>query len=589
MRLLLPPLAVVLVLSACTGGDAGAPALAVQVTGPADAGRPATVVAPPAPRRPPPITECPKVLDQPETGDRVIGKSCGAVTVRPGYRVESGTLTLTAGAILAFEPGADLTVGYQAPGKLIVQGTAAEPVLFTATTGKVMASWRGIYLYEHADGSQIAGLHLEYGGEGIRGPIYVLAEDVSIDDSVIRDSLDVPVHVSQGGRLSSFSGNRLERVSSPAMLLPPSSVAAVAGDNQFPEGSMIHVLTGIVRERVRWSNPGVPFTIGGLIEIAGEDDDLEALIELTPGTVLRFDQDAYFNVGYYRPGALRAEGTDEAPIVFTALGKPRPGAWRGINLYKNASATFSHVTFEYGSRRAEWGVLFANSRATLSVQDCLFRDNGGGVVLQGGDLRVLEFARNRFEASSPTLLLSPQAYASVGEGNVFAAGSRVVLEGGRVERSGRWRDLGMDVEVTGPIVVQGGATLTVDPGVSLRVRDGFELSVGAVDGGSLRMQGTAEAPIRVVGVNDRRGTWDAIRLHERSTGNVIEHVLLRNAGGAAAVEVKGGADLKVDGLECARCYSPALTWTCAAKVNARGLVIKDGTPAEMIAPSGCGP
>ena len=74
----------------------------------------------------------------------------------------------------------------------------------------------------------------------------------------------------------------------------------------------------------------------------------------------------------------------------------------------------------------------------------------------------LEFARNRFEASSPTLLLSPQAYASVGEGNVFAAGSRVVLEGGRVERSGRWRDLGMDVEVTGPIVVLE-RDITADP------------------------------------------------------------------------------------------------------------------------------
>lgn len=584
-----PPLALVLVLPACMGGEGQSPALAVSVTPAPLAELPAPVVAPPAPRRAPPITDCPTALEKPEDGDRVIGKGCGVVTVRKGYRVESGTLTLTAGATLAFEPGADLTVGYQAPGKLIVQGTAAEPVLFTATTGKVAASWRGIYLYEHAYGSQITGMHLEFGGEGIRGPIYILAEDVSIDDSVIRDSLDVPVHVSQAGRLASFSGNKLERVSAPAMLLPPSSVPAVAGDNQFPEGTTIHVLTGIVRERVRWSNPGVPFTIGGLIEIAGEDDDLEALLELTPGTVLRFDEDAYINVGYYRAGALRAEGTAEAPIVFTAQGRPRPGAWRGINLYKNASAVFSHVTFEYGSRRSEWGVLFANSRASLSVQDCTFRDNGGGVVLQGGDLRIHEFARNTFDASSPTLALSPQAYATLGEGNVLAAGSRVVLEGGRIERSGRWRDLGSAIEVTGPVEVQGGASLTVDAGVSLRVRDGFELAVGAVGGGSLRMQGTAEAPIRIVGINDRRGTWDAIRLHPKSAGNVIEHLLLRNAGGVGAVEVLGSADLKVDGLACARCYSPALTWACDAKVNAQGLAATEGTPAEQSPPSGCGP
>ena len=105
-------------------------------------------------------------------------------------------------------------------------------------------------------------------------------------------------------------------------------------------------------------------------------------------TILRFDQDAYINVGYYRPGSLRAEGTAEAPIVFTSLELHRPGSWRGINLYKNASGSFAHVTFEYGSRRVDWGVLFANSRAALSVQDCKFLHNGGGVVLQGDDLRV---------------------------------------------------------------------------------------------------------------------------------------------------------------------------------------------------------
>lgn len=579
-----PRLALVLGWSGCVTSEPGAPT-PVRTVEPAPAVAPAQPVVP---RRAPPVTECPTVLDQPETMDREIGKGCGVVTVRKGYRVESGTLTLTAGATLAFEPGAELTVGYQAPGKLIVQGTVEEPVLFTSTTVKAVAAWRGIYLYEHADGSQITGLHLEFGGEGIRGPIYILADDVSIHDSVIRDSLDVPVHVSQGGRLSSFSGNRLERVSAPAMLLPPSSVPAVASDNHFPAGTAIHVLTGTVRERVRWNNPGVPFQIGGLIEIAGEEDELEALVELTPGTVLQFDEDAYINVGYYRPGAIRAEGTADAPIVFTALGPKRPGAWRGINLYKNASASFAFVTFEYGSRRADWGVLFANSRAALSVQDCTFRDNGGGVVLQGDDLRILEFSRNKFDSSAPTLNLSPEAYGALGAGNVFGAGSKVVLSGGHIEQDARWRDLGLAIEVTGPIEVNNGATLTVDAGVDLRLRDGFHLSVGELEGGSLRALGTAEAPIQLLGVHDRRGTWDAIRLHSKATGNVLEHVRLRNAGGVAAIEVLGGADLKVDDLECARCYSPALIWDCPGKVDARNVTIKDGTPTEMLPPSGCG-
>ena len=581
---LTPGLVLVLVLPACEGAEAPASSSAVVEGAALPVEPPAVGTA----RKEPPITACPEVLEAPESGDRVIGRACGTVLVRPGYRVEEGSLTIEGGVTLSFEPGAELTVGYQKPGKLFIKGTREAPVLFTSKELKAPGAWRGVYLYEHADGSEITGLHLEFGGEGIRGPIYVLADNVKIDDSELRDTLDVPVHVSQQGRLTSFSGNRMTRVSTTAMLLPPSSVAAVKADNVVPEGSVIHVLAGTVRERVRWANPGVPFVIGGLLEVAGADEDVEALLELTPGTTLRFDEDAYINVGYYRPGSLRAEGTPEAPIVFTSLARKQPGAWRGVNLYKNASGTFSHVTFEYGSRRVDWGVLFANSRAALSVTDCKFLHNGGGVVLQGGELRVGEFARNEFADSVPALQASAQAFGLIDAGNVFPPGSQIEIEGGRIERDAVWRDVGQPIEVTAEVSVQGEATLTVEAGVALRVHDGFTLAVGEVYGGTLKIAGTAEAPVKIYGVHDRRGTWDAIRMHPKSSGNVIEHLIVRNAGAEAAVSVLGAADLKVDHLECERCYSPGLTWTCASRVTAGEVRFSDGSPAGASPPTGCG-
>jgi hypothetical protein len=545
--------------------------------------------AEPVVRRVTATTTCPDALEAPDLTDRIIKASCGVVRVKKGYRVDAGTLTLEAGVTLAFEPEAELTVGYRQPAKLIVAGTREQPVLFTSTETKAAGAWKGLYLYEHADGSRIQGLHIEYAAQGIRGPIYVLADDVTIDDSEIRDSLDVAVHVSQQGRLTSFSGNKVMRMSADVvMFLPPASVSAVAQDNQFPEGSVIHVLPGILRERVRWSDPGVPYVIGGVLEIAGEDDETEALLELSPGTILKFDEDAYMNVGYYRPGALRAEGMPDQPIVFTSAVEQVAGAWRGVSLYKNASASFSHVTFEYGSRRVDRGVLFANSQATLSLQDCVFRDNGGGVVLQGADLRVTALERNRWERSTPALDVSAQAYGYVGEGNVFAEHTQIIVEGGSVEHTARWRDLGVPLDVTSEVRIDNGAKLTIDPGVAMRVRDGFTLSVGELDGGSLRMEGLAERPISLVGVNDRRGTWDAIRLHAKSTGNVLQHVKLRNAGGVAAVEVMAGSDAAIEHLACARCYSPAVLWSCGSQVTADSIEISDGTPDATIPPTGCG-
>jgi hypothetical protein len=575
----------VLLAAVCGCGGAGEAPPVAEAPAPTPASPPAS---PPMPQRPPAITACPAVLEAPESVDRTIGKGCGTVRVRKGYRVEGATLTIEAGVTLVFEPDAELSVGYRQPAKILVQGTAAEPVRFTSTETRAPGAWKGLYLYEHADGSRISGLHIEYGGAGIRGPIYVLAQDVAIEDSVIRDNLDVAVHVSQMGRLSSFRGNKIEQTTATVMLLPPASVAALTGDNQFPAGANIHVLTGVVRERVRWNDPGVPLVIGGLLEIAGEDDDAEALVEIAPGSELRFDEDAYVNVGYYRPGALRAEGTAEAPIVFTSATERTPGAWRGINLYKNASGSFAHAVFEYGSRRADWGVLFANSRASLAVRDCTFRDNGGGVVLHGQELRISAFERNRFERSSPALDASAQAYGAIGEGNDFTGESRLLVEGGTVERDARWRDLGVPLEVTGPVAVDNGATLTFDAGLDVRVRDGFTLAVGELYGGSLRMEGTGERPISLVGVHDRRGTWDAIRLHEKSRGNALRHVKLRNAGGVAAIDVAPSSEATVEHVECARCYAPVLAWGCGAEVRPADIAASDNTPGETIPPTGCG-
>ena len=83
-------------------------------------------VAVPAPRKAPAITDCPAVLDRPEAGDRVIAGSCAPVTVRKGYRVESGSLTLEAGVAVKTASG---TSAFNVNGTLLVQGTAAEPVV----------------------------------------------------------------------------------------------------------------------------------------------------------------------------------------------------------------------------------------------------------------------------------------------------------------------------------------------------------------------------------------------------------------------------------------------------------------------------
>ncbi|MDC0718852.1 right-handed parallel beta-helix repeat-containing protein [Nannocystis bainbridge] len=551
---------------------------------------PDRVHAPEPAQERPAIRDCPEALQGVEQVDRVIGSGCKPVTVHPGYRVENGSLTIEAGVTLQFMPGAELGVGFERPATLHVRGTPESPVRFTATgEGAKPGAWKGVALYEHADESEIAGLVLEFAGTDLRGAIFVQAVDVKIDGSTVRDSQNVAVHVTSQGHVSSFKGNRLERVSSPALLLPARSAGSVAPDNTFPPDSVIHVLGGMIRDRARWDVPKVPLVIGGVIEIEGPDDKHEALLELAPGTVLKFDDDAYFTVGYDHPASLVAEAAGKEPIVLTTATEPRSQAWRGVNLYRSATASFSNVVFEYGGQRSDRGVVYANNEARLSVKGCTFHDNGGGVTLQGAAVRLGEFSGNTFERSHPAFDVSPQLYGMIGPDNKLDAETTVQVEGGEIDKDAVWQDFGVPIELKRPIAVDGEATLTIRAGAKLRVHDGFSLGVGEFGGGTLRIEGTADKPVQMFGVTDRRGTWDAIRLYEKARGNVFEHVQLRNAGGEGAINVAIGVDATVRDVSCVRCFSPTLTWACGSKVTSERVTGGAETPAATLPPFGCDP
>lgn len=541
---------------------------------------------PVAPRTRPPVVTCPEALREPETIDRVIGASCGKVTVHPGYRVDGGSLTIEGGVTLAFMPGAELAVGFEAPALLRVQGTREAPVRFTSAGPQRFAgAWKGVSLYEHADGSEIAGLEIEFAGTALRGAIHVRAEGVAIEGTTIRDCAGVGVHVTSKGQLVRFQGNTIERVSSPVVLVPAASAGAIAEDNVFPAGSVIHVLAGAIRGWARWS-ARVPYVIGGPVEIEATDDRMPARLELAPGTVLQFDDDAYFNIGYDRHGVLVADAAGQAPIVMTSATKKASQAWRGLNLYKSAAAVLRNVVFEFGGQRVDRGVLYANSEASLTLQGCTFRDNGGGVTMQGGQVKIVAFSGNRFERSHPAFDLTPQLFGLIGPDNTLDATS-IRLEGGLVDKDAVWQDFGVLVDVVGPVSVDHGATLTIRPGVRLSVRDGFSLGVGEFEGGTLRIEGSAEAPVTIAGEADRRGTWDAIRLYEKASKNTIEHLRLRNAGGEGAINAAIGTDLVVRDVDCAYCFSPTLTWACGAKVTAERVSAGAETPAATLPPHGC--
>lgn len=85
----------------------------------------------------------------------------------------------------------------------------------------------------------------------------------------------------------------------------------------------------------------------------------------------------------------------------------------------------------------------------------------------------------------------------------------------------------VDYVVSLPIEVL--ADLTIEDGVHIETRGGITITVG--EGGSISALGTAEEPIMVRGMKERRGYWRGIEVLAGSGENLLTHIELANGGG----------------------------------------------------------
>ena len=96
------------------------------------------------------------------------------------------------------------------------------------------------------------------------------------------------------------------------------------------------------------------------------------------------------------------------------------------------------------------------------------------------------------------------------------------------------------VLVSGKLTVDGGATLTIKPGTQVIMNVDSSLHIaGNFSTATLNAEGTAAAPIRFCGRQERAGYWGSLRIGgtggaELTSDSVLSHVLIADAGGAGA-------------------------------------------------------
>jgi len=531
--------------------------------------------------------DCPEALKGKDGADRVITKACGAVPVDGDYSMEGGTLTLKAGAHLVFADGAKLNVGYYEPSKIIVEGTAEEPVVFESKGDKVAGVWKGLRLYQKANRSKIEHLVIRHAGSDDDGALRVDAEDVSISGLRVEEAKNLGIRVMTETGFA-LAASKVDAAEGPAIRTTATAAGGIASDNSFGDGDVVEIDRGKVEQDVTWHRLSTPWVLARQVQVNGKNGSL-ATLTIEPGNEIRMGTASTLDVGYYQPARLVARGTADGPITFTAQNGQEAGSWKYVAIYGKGQGEFDHVSFKNGGSDDNKGMLFANGKAKLKVDHGSFENASTAVKLDGNELELEGLANSTFKGTPTPIACTPLVFGGVSQGNTYEQDdeTRIHLRSGKVEADTTWTAQAVPVELDGDVNVDREAKLTVEAGSQFVVEDGVKIGVGYYERAAIELNGTADAPVTFEGVRPEPGTWGPLTLYKKSRASRFGHVQLSHAGGDAAVDVQAEADLKVESLTCTDCEGAVLRWACESKVEP-GTVTKAGsTPSAAQAPSGC--
>ncbi|TVR95624.1 MAG: Ig-like domain-containing protein [Trueperaceae bacterium] len=465
----------------------------------------------------------------------------------------SAALTLLPGAVLEFETSSGMRVADG--GSLNADGTSVNPITFRSQSGD-SDDWRGVGIFTSSDDNVLDNVLIENAGmtwSSINGNnatnLYLgPAGRAAITNSTFRTAGNDGVGVYVEGRASEFialENNRFDDNEAAAMRVTSHQLGQIGSGNEFdvddnalPGAKHIRVASDEeLRSSATWPATDVPYRFVGN-HVVG---DPGAVITIEAGATLEFDTGAGLAVD---TGALRAEGSDTAPVTFTSA-SGNPDDWRGVGIFSSSDQNlFDHAAFENAGMT--WSSINGNNATNLfvgpngevAITNSTFAtagNDGVGLYVDAGSSVLSAFEGNTFDANeSAAMRVTSHQLGSIGAGNVFSQNALPgaqhiqVTDDGDLVSSATWRAVDVPYRFSGNHVVDDpGAVITVDPGVTLE----FETSSGMrVDSGALSAVGTSDDRIVFTSATGDPNGWRGLGISSNSADNALDFVTMENAG-----------------------------------------------------------
>jgi hypothetical protein len=520
--------ALVMTLLAVQGCKKEEPAPAPAPSQPAAAPAGASSAARPDAKAP---EGCNSDFSQRITVNHTLTEQCSPYTLTKTLTVDGWELTIEPGVEIRVEADQRIEVGYGGDGRLLARGTAEKPIRFVSRGRKEPGAWRGIALLDRAGGSTLEHVTLEHAGRDNGSALENRAPDVRVKH-VRFVGVKGRAFQEEGlaARTVEFTDNDLSQAGGEPVLvrLRFENVEGLRG-NTWPAGAVAQ-LEGNIEKNLQVPNPGVPYRVKQPVSIEAREESGTASVKVAPGVVFQVMEDGQWTVGYSRHGHLEAVGTAQQPIVFTAAGQAKAGAWKGLTFYDKAPApVLEHVRLEHAGRKEGAALRYNGTQGLGKLTHVTVRGSAGHAVWGTGQKTAgfTAFSHNTFEdIGKSTVRLNLHLASGLGEGNTYPAGGSIELEG-RLDGEAVLTAQGAPYRVPGELTVDAAdvaspSKLTLEPGVVMAFETEGRLHAGYSGPTVIHAVGTADKPITFTAAAQG---WRGLVLYSKSQAR-LEHAVV---------------------------------------------------------------
>ncbi len=439
--------------------------------------------------------------------------------------IQHATIRVEAGSVIRFREGASLNI--MESGGLIADGTSKN-ILFTRMDEQ-SGNWKYIFFAKNAvsDSCRLIRCRFEYGGNDALWPamIYCQQSSPTLQDCEITQSASAGIYFAGDCSTLYFSNNTITLNSQEPILTAARNVPQLTPGNYTGNGDdFIKIVDGDITEDATWPHLGLSYRIADALRISG------ATLSLPEGSALYFAPGQGLTVT--EQGGLRADGRN-LPILFTGE-RPIKGSWKGLHFKDCSMCNLVNCSIEYGGSDISSPANLYLENTSPWISDCRIQRSGHYGIVVRGTFEPNVFINNLVTENGGAAASVHPKHVPELSGNSFTRNGRdfIDIEGGLIDESDNWPDLGIDYFIKDKIMVRS-ATLYLSPGTNLSMGD--RGSIDIMEGGGLIADG-ASGIITFTGAVDFPGSWHCIYFSSTSNDLLcyLNHCLIQYGGGESS-------------------------------------------------------